>query len=116
MSIDWSPSAKFCSSSAHVGWAAALIAASPNSGIELWLVVSMFVIFAIIKEFWADLSWLEHDTIQGSVLDFTTYCVGIVIGLVSLYHFWMSLVLAISVLITLAVLDYDNQLPERENT
>lgn len=102
----WSPSAKFCASSAHVGWAASAMLGTLHHNVAWYWCVTAFVVYAALKEFWADLTWLEHDSWQGSTLDFATYVVGIFVGIVGYYHYWLGLSAGVVVLLILAALDY----------
>ena len=106
MSLNWQPSLDFLACSAHIGWAAACVEGAAHEKVPLWLTVTLFLIFTVAKEFWADLTWLEKDTFQGSCLDFITYVIGLALGIISSYwSFWLALPLGIALLITLLLLD-----------
>lgn len=105
-SINWNPSAKFCASSAHMGWAAALFLGAIDHSLSMWWVAPCFMAFALLKEFWADLTWLEQDSIQGSTLDFVTYVLGMGIGLLGGYRLWLGMTAGIVALLVAAVIDY----------
>lgn len=108
MSLNWFPSSKFCASSAHMGWGAAILLATFHHEFPLWLVTVLFVAYAVVKEYWADLTWLEQDNIVGSTLDFITYIVGGAIGALGFYHVYAGIVVAIVVLVFMTVLDMNN--------
>ena len=88
MKVTWQPSANFLAQSCHLGWGAFAVSASLFRGLP-WL-IPVLVIVAAIKEFWADIFWLESghtpvgelasDTWQGSTLDFCMYLLGGLIG------------------------------------
>lgn len=106
MSLNWNPSPGFLASSAHIGWATAVVLAGLHQGVQPWLLASLFGFFALVKEYWADLTWLEHDTVKGSTLDFVTYMLGLGLGNVSWFlSFWLALVLASIALVSMVVLD-----------
>jgi hypothetical protein len=127
VSFNWTPSSKFCASSAHIGWAIAAVLAFLHNGLPVdWAVIG-FVAYAVVKEYVIDLSildnlvtwfeskgvpgflvgWLalEHDSLAGSTLDFVTYGVGVGLGVLAFFHVYAAAVLAVGVLITMSILD-----------
>lgn len=122
----WTPSAKFCASSAHTGWATAAVLVGLHEQFPWWLIVLIFTIYALLKEYVLDLGvlqglvdtlihsgiprwligWLalERDSVKGSTLDFVTYEVGIGIGHLGWYYPWLGIPVAVAYLIVLAYL------------
>ena len=104
--MDWNPSPKFLASSAHVGWAALAILSALHHGLPLAATVGVFTLYAVLKEYWADITWLEQDTLAGTTLDFVTYLLGEAIGAVAFFAFWWAVPMAVGVLVVMAALDY----------
>lgn len=47
----------------------------------MWIVASVFIILAVLKEFWYDLTFeLPRQTLADSALDFAFYMLGIVVA------------------------------------
>lgn len=107
MTLNWSPSSKFLASSCHTAWACGCMMGAIHRGAAWWLVLAIFVPFAAAKEFWADLTWLERDTIWGSALDFATYCIGLLLGILGWHYFFIGIIVAICLLIFGMVVDYN---------
>lgn len=103
----WSPSAKFCASSAHMGWAAAFVLGYKDWGtLELSVVL---IVYAAIKEYVFDLFIIEHDSILGSTLDFVTYILGGLVGLLAIHHQLAAVILSVILLILASLIDYLSQ-------
>lgn len=110
----WSPSAKFCASSAHMGWAAAFIVTYDDwNTLTLCIIL---IVWAAIKEYILDLFIIEHDSIIGSTLDFVTYMLGGIVGLIARHHHLAAFILAVILLILAALIDYlfQRQSPHEE--
>lgn len=79
-SLNWNPSS-WCLAQVNHVLAGALVlmvfAAHP------WLALVLFTLIVGLKEFWADLTWLEHDSWAGSCIDFGAYMAGALGGLVA---------------------------------
>lgn len=83
----WMNNPTFLAQTAHFFGAVSVIMISNHfwDAKGMWIVASIFVVLAFIKEFWYDLTFeLPKQTLIDSVLDFTFYILGIVsaIGLV----------------------------------
>lgn len=72
----WIPSARYLAQNAHLLFSCALVFFCASQGWEPWWAVLGITIGAAVKEFWADLFWLEHDTVEGSAMDYSFYLVG----------------------------------------
>lgn len=110
--VNWTPSDRFCASSAHMGWATAVVLAATYHGWLWWEVVIPFLVFAFFKEYWADAKtflpfsgWLENDSIPSSTVDFLTYSTGLIIGSVGVWSLGAGLALAIALLVIMVGLD-----------
>jgi hypothetical protein len=104
--MTWTPSSKFCASSAHTGWACAFILFIHHLNWHPWIAAGWFLVGALFKEFFLDLdSRLENDTLAGSSLDFLTYCFGLGIGLLTTFFPWAGLCSAITYMLALTWLD-----------
>jgi hypothetical protein len=79
----WMNDPTFLAQSAHFfGAIAVLMTASHIFGKEVALIIAgVFVVLALIKEFWYDLNYeLPKQTVGDSALDFTFYMVGVVVA------------------------------------
>jgi hypothetical protein len=76
----WTPSVKYLAQNTHLLFSCALVFFTALQGWEPWWAVLLIVIGAAIKEFWADIFWLEKDTFDGSATDFTFYLAGAILA------------------------------------
>lgn len=110
----WSPSAKYCASVLHMLASLNIIQAGYIHGLSiLWTAILLTVISAV-KEFWADLTWLEHDSLLGSTLDFVMYQAGMWIALLSLPYlreiwFFVAIALVVAIILLCMYLDMRSQ-------
>lgn len=116
LGIEWEPGPKFLASSAHMGWAAAYIGYFPPHYLPYYLTVIIFFTYITLKEYWADITWLEQDSIKGTTLDWVTYTGGYGIGRIALWNPWLGLIIAVIAITLLTVLDYHKLLPEVGNS
>lgn len=105
MSLNWTPTPKFCAGSTHIGWAAAIFLSTLHVGCPVWLLWVLFLSYIVLKEFWADLTWLEQDSVRGSTFDAITYLVGAGVGWLAYDHYFAGFALSVIVLLFLAWLD-----------
>jgi hypothetical protein len=103
--MNWTPSPKFLAGSAHIGWAAAAMLAARHHGVDTFAAVLAFTAYALFKEFVADETFLERDSFAGSALDFVTYEIGVVLGLLAFGHFWIGVAVAVVLLLAMLALD-----------
>lgn len=77
---------------------------------NLWWVCGILTVVAALKEFWADETWLEHDTNAGSTLDFACYIlVGMPAALLSLWMFWLGVAMIVVAILVAMVIDMRRQ-------
>lgn len=74
--LAWKPSPWFLAEINHVLAAALLVLFADRLGWPAAWTVAAIVAVTALKEFWADLTWLEHDTFVGSLEDFASYMTG----------------------------------------
>lgn len=84
----WTPSAWYLAEVNHVLAASLVVMLADRQGWRIGVVVMWMTLAVALKEFWADLSWLEHDTVVGSVTDAICYMIGALGTWLSLYHLW----------------------------
>ena len=82
----WSPSAEYCAQSAHYLAGALVVLAAEQHGLSLFWTAIVFISVTAFKEFVADMTFWEHDTLAGSALDWTCYQLGLLAGLLALCH------------------------------
>ena len=109
MSKKWSPSAKYCASILHI---VASIAIMEQVQIQRWnlLIASgIIILIAAVKEFWADMTWLENDSLKGSGLDFFCYSWGVGMFWASTWMLWSAICTFVLTILIAVVVDMSNQ-------
>src|SRR6185312_15710378 len=90
MSLDWAPSPKFLATSLHIGWALAFTLAAQHAGWVAWQTTLAVSVWAVFKEYLADLTFLEHDTLRGTTLDAVAYEIGGGLGVWGWLHLYAA--------------------------
>ena len=84
----WTPSAWFLAEVNHVLASCCIVLLADRQGWRVGLVVLWMSLAVALKEFWADLTWLEHDTVVGSFTDAICYGIGALGTWLALYRPW----------------------------
>lgn len=108
-SLSWSPSAWFLAEVNHVLAAAVIVLACARQGWNPWYAVLGIALVTGLKEFWADLTWLEHDSVEGSVVDFVCYLVGAAGTMLALFHLWAGVTVVGGACLILTAIDILDQ-------
>ena len=103
--MNWNPSPWFLAETNHLLAACIVIVLAAWKKKPLFLTAGIFLVFAGLKEFWADFTWLEHDSVLGSTMDFVLYSIGLVSGLLATRWLWIGVALASAALLGLALWD-----------
>lgn len=105
MSLGWSPSPWFLAEVNHVLASCVIVLICARQGWSMWPVIAAMAVVCALKEFWADLSWLEHDTMAGSVTDYVSYMLGALGTWLALYHLWSGVAIVSITILALTVYD-----------
>lgn len=107
--MNWSPSAKYCAEMLHVVASLAFMQQIQIQEWNQWLAGAIWIIVWAIKEFWADLTWLEHDSLKDSLLDFIMYCWGVCIHVLSQFSLGAAIVVIGVTFLVAVLIDMDSQ-------
>lgn len=105
----WSPSAEYCASVLHMVAAISIVQAASRQGYNMWWTCIILAIVTAVKEFWADRTWLENDSLRGSALDFSCYIIGMGAAAISLSMFWLSVALITLAIVVAMLIDMKSQ-------
>lgn len=105
MSPLWSPSVWFLAEVNHVLAASLIVLMSSRQGWSIPVVCLWMALAVAAKEFWADFTWLEHDTLAGSVTDFVCYMIGALGTWLALSHLWAGVAVVSVTILGLTVWD-----------
>lgn len=108
-SLSWSPSPWFLAEINHVLASAVIVLACAHQGWTPWWAVLGIALVTGVKEFWADLTWLEHDTLGGSAVDFLCYLLGALGTVLALSHVWAGVAVVGGTCLALTLIDILDQ-------
>lgn len=108
-SLLWVPSAWFLAEVNHILASSVIVLICSRQRCIMWQVVAMIAIVALAKEFWMDRTWLEHESLAGSVTDFVAYMVGALGTWWALSYLWWGVGLVGGSILLLTVWDVLHQ-------
>jgi hypothetical protein len=82
----WTPSPNYLAQNTHILGASSIVLFCALQGWNFWIGLGIVLVWALIKEFVLDLFVIEHDTLEGSDLDFLMYVIGATIASVAIFH------------------------------
>ena len=105
----WVPSPFFLANMTHLLGAALVTITAAYKGMPLpWIIVGV-IVFALLKEFIADMTFLESDTFAGSLEDFTGYMTGLFLAVLATYTLAGAVVVAGVIIAGMVIWDVESQ-------